>query len=96
MCVNILSSVIKKQTNLVDLETPCRLHTHTHTHTLTDTLMGVGIFPSPQSEPVVEGFGAAEPDCVYLLYEGLYNCKKEFREQRKGESKCASHASFHY
>lgn len=63
---------------------------------LTDTLMGVGIFPLPQSELVVEVFWEAEQECVYLLYESLYNCKKEFGEEWRGESKCASHASFHY
>lgn len=72
MCVNILSCVIK------NLETPWVIHTHI----LTDTLMGVGIFPLPQSELVVEVFWEAERACVYLLYEGLYNCKKKFGEER--------------
>lgn len=42
VCVNILSCVIKKQTNLVYLETPCRLHTHTHGKRHTE---GSGNFP---------------------------------------------------
>lgn len=79
--MNILSSVIKRQTNLVYLETPCRLHTHT----LKDTLMRAGIFPSPQSELVVEVFWEAKQECVYLLYESLYNCKKEFVAERRGD-----------
>lgn len=103
VCVNILSSVIKKQTHLVYLETPCRLHTHTYIYLLTDTLMRRGIFspPLPQSELVVDVFWEAEQECVYLLYESLYNCKKEFVEEKRGEERggeyeCASHASFHY
>jgi len=63
---------------------------------LTDTLMRTGIFPQPQSELVVEVFWKAVRERVYLLYESLYNCKKEFVDERRGEEGTNVPAMHHF
>lgn len=80
VCVNILSAVIKRQTDLVYLE---KLRTHTHAPRQTrQREREREFFPIPQSELVVE---EAERECVYLLCESLCNCKEEFVAEWRGE-----------